>query len=162
MDNLINLSGVSEDTKIRILTILAQEAEEKKKNSDYDEDKQLELKQLEQKQLDDFFTKTRSQRLDSVENKELKEKLKGIEIDPDQKDMSSLYEKEFSHGATYKDMRLKGMLTEADAVTYKQLGVIHKDGVVNFWQKVKSVVDGRVDVSKEPVSDQVSIEDIGL
>lgn len=151
MDDLINLNGVSEDTKAKILEMLAQE--KNNRNSDG---------YLEQKQLDDFFAKTRAEKLNSAEKKESKEELKSIELDPDQKDMSSLYEKRFSNGEVYKNMRLKHSLAEADVTTYKQLEIIHKDGLVNFWQKVKGVIDSKVVLSDQGVSDTLSNDDLGF
>jgi hypothetical protein len=42
--------------------------------------------------------------------------------------------------------RIDGKLNNDDIETYRQLGIIHENGIVNFWKKIKIVVESKEDV----------------
>lgn len=146
MNDLINLNEVSIENRAKILEILAQE----RNNAEVP-------KNLEQKELDDFFAKTRmSDKAIPPTNKP--KALLEIEIDNAQ-----IFEENINKiGPKMKEKRLDGKLDHHDIETYRQLEIIHENGVPNFWARVKNVVDRKVEIRPEDVSDVVSDEDLGI
>lgn len=144
MDNLINLNEISDENKEKILQILKEE--------------QNKPSLTEEQELNAFFAKTRANRV-KITDSQLPEDLKGIEIDDDDYKNQAFDERLNHHlsadGYKMKQKRLNGNLGDDDRETYRQLYMIHENGVANFWSKVKEVVDRKVDIRKEDVSDEL-------
>lgn len=152
MENLINLDQVSDENKEKIMQILKEE--EIAKNNHLT---------LEQKELDEFFAKTRKPKDPNAKPTNFDD-LEFIELDTRESFTNALTDP--NYGKYVRDNmrreRMDGALNPQDKETYRQLGIIHENGLPNFWAKIKNVVDGRTNVSMKDVSDQLSEEDLGL
>ena len=144
MNNIINLNELSDDSKERIMQILEQE---QKKSS-----------MTEGQALNAFFAKTRANRGQNSNFPSFADDLKNIEVDNEQAIQEGISKIGMIDGHEMKEKRLNGNLGSHDRETYRQLYMIHENGLVNFWQKVKNVVDKKVDIRMEDVSDRLPRE----
>lgn len=90
-----------------------------------------------------------------------KQQLKEIEVDSGERFgnyLTNLKQGRFD-GYDYEQKRLKNQLTKHDTETYRELNIIHAKGKEQFWQEVKQIVEGRKEISKDNISDQLSQED---
>ena len=105
--------------------------------------------------------KIREEYLAGVKNIKQSSDLESIELDTKLgfEDELRLVGRGVNPGYDMHERRLKGKLSNDDVVTYKQLEVIHKNGVSNFWNKVKNVVESREVVDMSDVDDKVNLEE---
>mgnify|MGYP001358400158 CR=1 FL=1 len=55
----------------------------------------------------------------------------------------------------YANRVSEGRLNSDDRETYRQLNIIHKDGVPTFWKRVKNVVESREQINEAEISDKI-------
>lgn len=59
-------------------------------------------------------------------------------------------------GVKMSEKRMKGLLSNADKETYRQLEIIHEEGVEKFWGRVKKVVESRKVIDKNDIDSDIS------
>lgn len=99
----------------------------------------------------------REEYLSGLKNIRKSEDYEGIELDTKSSFDNVFTGSNFNLTAdSITNRKIKGKLTQADKVTYQQLETIHESGSpANFWNKVKNVLESKVDIKISDVDDKI-------